>query len=125
MGLALVRSIVQLSGGRLGVKSKKGEGSCFWVELPFAIVRSALVEKDCQVLTFRRSGQTGCGEAQTTGWHYRGSSSDGSPKHGPDDHKHAELRYGGRFIRANTPDTTGEYLIYAYRLFLLSHEPAE
>jgi len=38
VGLALVRSIVQLSGGRLGVRSRRGEGSCFWVELPFAIV---------------------------------------------------------------------------------------
>lgn len=41
VGLALVRSIVQLSGGRLGLRSKRGEGSCFWVELPFAIVSIA------------------------------------------------------------------------------------
>lgn len=33
MGLALVRRIVKLSGGRLGVKSKQGRGSQFWVEL--------------------------------------------------------------------------------------------
>ena len=33
LGLALVRRIVKLSGGRLGVKSKLGEGSTFWVEL--------------------------------------------------------------------------------------------
>ncbi|GAA6063145.1 hypothetical protein JCM10212_001193 [Sporobolomyces blumeae] len=37
LGLSLVRQIVMLSGGRLGVKSKVGEGSTFWVELPFAI----------------------------------------------------------------------------------------
>ena len=30
---ALVRQIVKLSGGRLGVQSKVGEGSTFWVEL--------------------------------------------------------------------------------------------
>lgn len=33
LGLALVRHIVSLSGGRLGVQSKLGEGSTFWVEL--------------------------------------------------------------------------------------------
>lgn len=33
LGLALVRQIVKLSGGRLGLKSKVGKGSTFWVEL--------------------------------------------------------------------------------------------
>ena len=33
LGLALVRQIVKLSGGRLGVKSVVNEGSTFWVEL--------------------------------------------------------------------------------------------
>ncbi|KAG5644881.1 hypothetical protein DXG03_007522 [Asterophora parasitica] len=37
LGLALVRQIVKLSGGRLGVKSKLGEGSTFWVELPLGV----------------------------------------------------------------------------------------
>ncbi|KDQ09786.1 hypothetical protein BOTBODRAFT_178696 [Botryobasidium botryosum FD-172 SS1] len=42
LGLALVRHIVKLSGGRLGVKSKRGEGSIFWVELAPGIGKSAL-----------------------------------------------------------------------------------
>ncbi|GAA5830774.1 hypothetical protein JCM11251_001070 [Rhodosporidiobolus azoricus] len=37
LGLSLVRQIVMLSGGRLGVRSKVGVGSTFFIELPFAI----------------------------------------------------------------------------------------
>ncbi|KAK7685740.1 hypothetical protein QCA50_011086 [Cerrena zonata] len=37
LGLALVRQIVKLSGGRLGLKSKVDEGSTFWVELPLGV----------------------------------------------------------------------------------------
>ncbi|KAI5474272.1 histidine kinase, partial [Pseudohyphozyma bogoriensis] len=37
LGLSLVRQIVMLSGGRLGVRSKVGEGSTFWVEMPFLV----------------------------------------------------------------------------------------
>ncbi|KAF8645083.1 hypothetical protein AX16_008141 [Volvariella volvacea WC 439] len=42
LGLALVRQIVKLSGGRLGVRSQLGEGSLFWVELPVGIGRRAV-----------------------------------------------------------------------------------
>ncbi|KAL7421501.1 hypothetical protein Q5752_003270 [Cryptotrichosporon argae] len=37
LGLALVRQIVRLSGGRLGVQSEYGKGSMFWFELPYSM----------------------------------------------------------------------------------------
>ncbi|CAE6512281.1 unnamed protein product [Rhizoctonia solani] len=39
LGLALVRHIVKLSGGRLGVKSERDVGSMFWVELSLGVGR--------------------------------------------------------------------------------------
>ncbi|KAJ7580197.1 hypothetical protein C8J56DRAFT_962513 [Mycena floridula] len=43
LGLALVRLIVNLSRGRLGVKSKAGEGSNFWVEIPLGVGSAAIL----------------------------------------------------------------------------------
>ncbi|KAH8995058.1 hypothetical protein EDB86DRAFT_2804879 [Lactarius hatsudake] len=43
LGLALVRQIVKRSGGRLGVSSRVGKGSTFWVELPLGIGPQATV----------------------------------------------------------------------------------
>lgn len=43
LGLALVRQIVKLSGGRLGVRSKVGHGSTFWVELRKCLVIPKLI----------------------------------------------------------------------------------
>ncbi|KAK8864179.1 hypothetical protein IAR55_001425 [Kwoniella newhampshirensis] len=37
LGLALVRQIVKLSNGRLGVESESGKGSMFWFELPYSL----------------------------------------------------------------------------------------
>ena len=34
LGLAITRQFVELMGGRIGVSSRLGRGSCFWIELP-------------------------------------------------------------------------------------------
>ncbi|KAL1693548.1 histidine kinase [Schizophyllum commune] len=49
LGLALVRSIVKQWGGRLGVKSKVGEGSTFWFDVPLG-VGNRIPRKDLEVL---------------------------------------------------------------------------
>ncbi|EJD41678.1 hypothetical protein AURDEDRAFT_105975 [Auricularia subglabra TFB-10046 SS5] len=37
LGLAIIRQIVTLTGGRLGVQSRRGQGATFWVELAFPV----------------------------------------------------------------------------------------
>lgn len=46
LGLSLVRQIVMLMGGRLGVRSKVGEGSTLWVELAYPISTAADLPSD-------------------------------------------------------------------------------
>ena len=36
LGLAISHRIVEATGGRIGVESSPGEGSCFWVSIPFS-----------------------------------------------------------------------------------------
>ncbi|KIO26491.1 carbohydrate-binding module family 1 protein [Tulasnella calospora MUT 4182] len=46
LGLALSKHIIRLSGGRLGVKSKRNQGSMFWVELAVGVGRKVLEKQD-------------------------------------------------------------------------------
>ncbi|KAG8924228.1 hypothetical protein FRC00_005369 [Tulasnella sp. 408] len=50
LGLALSKHIVRLSGGRLGVKSKRGHGSMFWVELAVGVGQKVIANSDFQHL---------------------------------------------------------------------------
>ncbi|KAF8141078.1 hypothetical protein K438DRAFT_1922614 [Mycena galopus ATCC 62051] len=44
LGLAIVKQIIRLSGGRLGVTSRRGEGSKFWIELSYPIASAAEIQ---------------------------------------------------------------------------------
>ncbi|KAJ7024754.1 hypothetical protein C8F04DRAFT_1130467 [Mycena alexandri] len=56
LGLAIVKQIVRLSGGRLGVTSRRGEGSKFWIELsyPIASVAEIQASRDANALVSTR-----------------------------------------------------------------------
>ncbi|TKA51038.1 hypothetical protein B0A53_05833 [Rhodotorula sp. CCFEE 5036] len=55
LGLALVRQIVSLMGGRLGVQSRVGLGTTVWVELAFPIATAAEATTPSMESSFRRS----------------------------------------------------------------------
>jgi signal transduction histidine kinase len=50
IGLAIVRKAVERMGGRVGVESKLGKGSHFWVELPAAKTETILEIKKPSLL---------------------------------------------------------------------------
>ncbi len=55
LGLAICKQLTQLMDGKIGVESKVGEGSRFWVSLPYDTNHA---DSDHQSQEFRFSGQT-------------------------------------------------------------------
>ena len=43
LGLSLVRHIVGLSGGRLGVRSRPGHGSTFFIDMPYSVTSNSAI----------------------------------------------------------------------------------
>ncbi len=41
LGLTISKQLIEVLGGRIGVDSKPGGGSCFWIEAPFGVAEAA------------------------------------------------------------------------------------
>lgn len=46
LGLAISKHLAEMMGGNIGVESKKGSGSTFWVEIPFRKIGSSDVQEN-------------------------------------------------------------------------------
>lgn len=57
LGLAICKSLTELMGGRIGVSSKRGEGSTFWLELPLEPPRKGARAQATPVRTGDLSGR--------------------------------------------------------------------
>ena len=55
LGLAISRDLVELMGGRIWATSTPGEGSCFFLQLPFELGQQGAVEEGAEPLLLNRS----------------------------------------------------------------------
>ena len=55
LGLPIVKQLVELQGGELWVKSKRGEGSRFYFTLPFAVEEEVAIRKDEKISSIKKS----------------------------------------------------------------------
>ncbi|EFQ62996.1 hypothetical protein PFWH6_2670 [Pseudomonas fluorescens WH6] len=87
IGLALVKDLVELMGGEVGVSSEPGRGSCFFVRLPLGAEQNALLS-EASTMHEPSSPSTASTTEQR---HLRfDDGRQGSPVQGVDDEQHPE-----------------------------------
>ncbi|WP_055135930.1 ATP-binding protein [Pseudomonas corrugata] len=117
IGLALVKDLVELMGGDVGVSSEPGRGSCFFVRLPLGTAQNTVPAE-----TGNGRGRLSPSSTITTEQRHlrfddghHGSSSDRTSAPGTDDEQHSEHASQSRVL---VVDDSPEMLDYLSELLL-------
>lgn len=115
IGLALVKDLVELMGGEVGVNSEPGRGSCFFVRLPLGAEQNTLPTEASNMYELSSPSTTSTTEQRhlrfDDGRH--GSSNERASTEGADDEQHPEHALQSRVL---VVDDSPEMLSYLSEL---------